>query len=210
MYFKRTLLVAVTAVAATLSVPSSSADLSVGEASFQICRTCHGSQGEGQQALHSPNLTGLPAWYIERQLQNYKQGIRGGHPKDAIGAQMRQMSMTLASDSEVASVAAYITTLSVTTPAPTMEGDAARGQPFYTVCRTCHGQYAEGMKVKNAPPLANLNDWYLLRQLNNFKEGVRGAHPKDSYGAEMTPMAYTLVDEQAMEDVIAYITSLKK
>ncbi len=65
------------------------------------------------------------------------------------------------------------------------------------------------MKALNSPQLANLQDWYILRQLKNFKEGVRGSHPKDTYGSQMRPMSMTLIDEQAMKDVAAYINSLQ-
>jgi cytochrome c oxidase subunit 2 len=47
-----------------------------------------------------------------------------------------------------------------------------------------------------------------VRQLQNFKNGVRGNNPKDTYGMQMAPMAQTLADDQAMADVAAYIKSL--
>lgn len=209
MNLKHTLLAAATALAATVSMSSFAADLASGEASFQICRTCHGSQGEGQLPLNAPNLTGQPTWYLERQLNNYKQGIRGTHAKDTYGSQMRPMSMTLATDNDVKNVAAYIASLPVQKAAKTLGGDANKGKALYTVCATCHGQKAEGMKALNSPQLANLQDWYMLRQLKNFKEGVRGSHPKDIYGSQMRPMSMTLANEQAMKDVAAYINGLQ-
>jgi cytochrome c oxidase subunit 2 len=48
----------------------------------------------------------------------------------------------------------------------------------------------------------------MARQLDNFKTGVRGAHPKDYYGFQMGLMSITLRDEQAINDVIAYINTL--
>jgi cytochrome c oxidase subunit II len=89
-----------------------------------------------------------------------------------------------------------------------LDGDAAKGQPLYVVCATCHGQKAEGNATLNAPRLIQQHDWYLLRQLQNFKAGIRGKDPKDTYGAQMQPMAMTLADEAAMKNVIAYILSL--
>lgn len=122
---------------------------------------------------------------------------------------MRPMSMTLADDYAVKNVAAYIATLPETKAPTTLGGDANKGKPLYAVCATCHGQKAEGMLQLNAPPLAGQHDWYLLSQIKNFKEGVRGKHPQDVHGAQMVPMAMTLQNEQAMKDVIAYINSLK-
>ena len=193
---------------ASLHRPALAQDAAAGEAAFQICKTCHGQQGEGQQALNAPALAGQFDWYLERQLQNFKAGIRGADPKDIYGAQMRPMSLTLADDAAIKNVVAHIKTLPEAKPPSTLGGDAAKGKALYTVCATCHGQKAEGQLVLNAPRLNNQQDWYLLRQLQNYKAGIRGRHPKDIYGAQMSPMAMTLVDEQAMKDVIAYINSL--
>jgi cytochrome c oxidase subunit 2 len=173
-----------------------------------ICKTCHGQQGEGQLALNAPALAGQSTWYLERQLQNFKAGIRGADAKDIYGSQMRPMAMTLADDNAVKNVAAYITTLPVAKPTPTLGGDAAKGKSLYVVCAACHGQKAEGQLALNSPRLNHQHDWYLLRQLKNFKDGIRGKHPQDTFGAQMVPMAMTLADEEAMKNVIAYINSL--
>lgn len=87
-------------------------------------------------------------------------------------------------------------------------GDPARGQTFYAVCSTCHGPQGEGMKEMNAPALAGREEWYLVRQIQNFKAGIRGGHPEDVYGRQMAPMAAILPDIQAIEDVAAYLHSL--
>ena len=88
-------------------------------------------------------------------------------------------------------------------------GDVSKGKSYYTVCITCHGQNAEGYRALNSPKLAGQHDWYLIRQLQNFKSGVRGGHPQDIYGLQMRPMAQTLADDQAIQDVVAYIKTLR-
>ena len=62
----------------------------------------------------------------------------------------------------------------------------------------------------NAPRMAGMDDWYLARQLENFKSGVRGAHPEDFYGEQMGFMARTLIDDQAINDLVAYINTLER
>ena len=89
-------------------------------------------------------------------------------------------------------------------------GDVQRGKTFYAVCATCHGANAEGMKEMNAPALAGGEEWYIVRQLQNFRAGVRGSNPADTYGLQMAPMAQVLPDAQAIEDVAAYLSSLKR
>ena len=87
-------------------------------------------------------------------------------------------------------------------------GDPARGKTLYATCGACHGANGEGMQALNAPSLAGQEEWYVIRQLQNFKNGIRGTNPKDTFGMQMAPMAQTLPDDQAMEDVAAYISSL--
>jgi cytochrome c oxidase subunit II len=89
-------------------------------------------------------------------------------------------------------------------------GDAEAGKRFYATCGACHGQNGEGQQALNAPALAGQNDWYIIRQLQNFKNGVRGSDAKDTFGMQMAPMAQTLPNEQAIEDVTAYILTLGK
>jgi len=88
-------------------------------------------------------------------------------------------------------------------------GDVASGQAKYAVCLACHGPDGRGNEALHAPPLADRADWYMLAQLRKFKSGMRGAHPQDTYGAQMRAMAMTLADEQAMHDVVAYIKTLE-
>ena len=90
----------------------------------------------------------------------------------------------------------------------TIDGDIARGQKLYTVCAYCHGGDGMGRQALNAPRLSGSSDWYLARQLRHFKEGVRGAHPKDYYGYQMGLLSQTLQDEQAVDDIVAYINTL--
>ena len=87
-------------------------------------------------------------------------------------------------------------------------GDANAGKPLYQACAACHGLEGEGKQELNAPKLSGLEDWYLTRQLTYFKHGIRGAHPEDTFGQQMAPMAATLVDETAKNNIAAYIQTL--
>src|SRR5690606_32329637 len=87
----------------------------------------------------------------------------------------------------------------------TVLGDPVHGQELYTTCAVCHGRDGQGRWGTNAPRLAGMSDWYLLRQLQNFRAGVRGAHPDDLYGMQMAMMAASLRDDQALQDLVAYI-----
>ena len=73
---------------------------------------------------------------------------------------------------------------------------------------SCHGQQGEGNPALNAPKLAGQGGWYLKRQLRNFKDGARGTNDKDVFGKMMAPMAATLADDAAIDNVVAYIKTL--
>jgi cytochrome c553 len=180
-----------------------------GQELFSLCIQCHGSQAHGNKAVGAPAIAGLPEWYVTKQLETFASGGRGKHPDDDAGNRMRPMARTLSAD-DIKIVAAYVAALKPATPEKTLDGDPEKGKTFYTTCAACHGANAEGNMAIHAPPLKISNDWYLVHQIQNFKNKIRaGDAAKDPIGATMAPMAATLPDEQAMKDVISYIHSLK-
>jgi len=92
-------------------------------------------------------------------------------------------------------------------PAIAAAADAARGKTLYAGCVACHGESGAGNETLQAPALAGLDAVYLMRQLHNFKAGIRGADVADTAGAQMRASAALLADEAAMTDVTAYIAS---
>jgi len=53
-----------------------------------------------------------------------------------------------------------------------------------------------------------MSDWYLVTQLKNYRQGIRGSHPKDMYGNQMALMAAILADDQAINDLVSHTNSL--
>ncbi len=84
-------------------------------------------------------------------------------------------------------------------------GDANVGAAQYSVCATCHGQQGEGIAAMNGPKLAGQSEWYLKRQIMNYKRGLRGTAEGDTYGQQMIGMVATLADERAVDNVVAHI-----
>lgn len=87
------------------------------------------------------------------------------------------------------------------------DGDIQRGKEAFEACIICHGENGEGGEDFGAPRLAGQYGWYLGRQLENFRAGIRGTHEDDDNGQIMQPMAEELKD-QDIEDLIAYILTL--
>lgn len=185
-----------------------SGDAVIGAVQYSICASCHGQQGEGMVAMNAPKLAGQSAWYLKRQIMNFKNGLRGTGEGDTFGQQMMGMVASLADAQAIDNVVAHIETFPDAAVAPTIEGNVAAGRKHYKVCAYCHGADGMGAQALNAPRTAGMSDWYMLRQLQNFKHNVRGAHPRDYYGMQMGFMGDILHDEQAVKDVIAYINTL--
>ena len=181
---------------------------SIGAAQYAVCAACHGQQGEGLQALNAPKLAGQNGQYLKRQIEHFQSGVRGAHEEDVYGKQMAPMAATLINEAAVDNVVAHILTLSDAQPEVTIEGDLAHGEKLYTVCAYCHGADGQGIEAMKAPRAAGINDWYIERQLQNFKTGIRGEHPTDHYGKQMTLMAEILQDDQSVKDIVAYINTL--
>ncbi|QTF91219.1 c-type cytochrome [Halomonas sp. BM-2019] len=183
-------------------------DPAAGEAGYASCAACHGSEGQGNPVLNAPKLAGLEGWYLTRQLELFRSGARGTHEADAYGQQMRPFAVRLEDRQAIADLVAYIETLPDRPVEASLSGNERRGQRLYRTCASCHGADGEGIRATNAPRLAGIQDWYLARQLEHFREGVRGRHPDDPYGNQMIDMAQVLVNEQAVRDVVAYIATL--
>ena len=153
---------------------------------------------------------------MEAQLQGFRTGLRGTHFDDIEGMRMRPMTRALDKesrgtpfDANAKAVAEYVAAMPPTNPAPTVQGgDAAKGAAAYALCASCHGVDGKGNEPQRAPPLVGTSDWYMLSQLRKFKAGIRGWRPDDTWGGVMRGMSTTLVNEQAMKDLIAHMQTL--
>jgi cytochrome c oxidase subunit 2 len=183
-------------------------DAAAGQALYAVCSACHGAQGEGNPQMNAPKLSGQAGWYLEQQLKNFKLGVRGANEKDQYGKQMAGMAATLPDTAAIKNVVAYISSLPDSHPQQTVSGDPAKGREHYETCVYCHGSGGQGVWSTNAPRLSQMSDWYMKRQLQNFRQGVRGSHPQDFAGAQMASMAKSLTDDQAIDDVVKHIDSL--
>ncbi|MDP6537184.1 MAG: c-type cytochrome [Gammaproteobacteria bacterium] len=179
-----------------------------GQTQYAVCATCHGAQGEGNQALNGPKLAGLQAWYIERQIRYFQDGVRGGEG-DTNGQTMAPMANSLADDAAIRNVAAYIASLPDNPASPTVSGDVDNGYHIYDRnCAACHLDDGSGNWYTEAPKLAGMSDWYFVTQISNFRAGIRGLHRSDDYGEQMVQMATAMSGLEEIQDVAAYINQI--
>lgn len=188
---------------------------------YDACSVCHGTDGGGRPELRVPAIAGLPAWYVSSQLTKFNEGWRAYHVDDYDGIRMRPMLLSLQETNpdgtvdrtgtavNIDAVARYVARLPPVEPDAVVEGDAQAGGITYATCSACHGPDGLGNQELGAPPVVQLDDWYVVSSLQQYKQGRRGRHPDDMIGATMAAIGVTLPDEKAMRDVAAYIRSLR-
>jgi cytochrome c oxidase subunit 2 len=86
-------------------------DVSRGQSLYALCAACHGSEGQGTASLGAPALVSLDAWYFAEQLKAYADGLRGTHPSDTYGAQMRALATSFDAEDERQDLARFVMTL---------------------------------------------------------------------------------------------------
>jgi cytochrome c553 len=87
-------------------------DLKNGNNYYQSkCGACHGGKAQGNPGLNAPALAWLDAAYLQRQYMNFQEGLRGTHPDDRFGKQMKMMSTSLPQDKDLLDVIAFMHSL---------------------------------------------------------------------------------------------------
>ncbi|ANO50409.1 c-type cytochrome [Woeseia oceani] len=102
---------------------------------------------------------------------------------------------------------ALLLTLGASYPASVIADENVVPADEFVYCTVCHGIQMGGNSVIQAPRLSGMERWYISRQLQSFKNGWRGAHPDDTYGQEMRPMAEVL-SEKEINQVATYVRSV--
>lgn len=174
-----------------------------------LCAACHGIRGEGNLALRSPSIAGLPEWYVRQELEKFRANQRGHDPRDADGQRMQAIARLLTAE-DVSALASTIAAMERHPTVNTLGGDVRRGLTIYhEYCAACHRYNGSGELAFHSAPLTGLQDWYLHAQLTKFRAGIRGSAAGDEDGAKMRLVA-TSVKEAQYLDVVAYIAELAK
>ena len=173
----------------------------------QYCLVCHGSNAQGNEAISAPNLAILPDWYLSAQLQAFQSGWRGHQTTDAYSKEMMAVAQSM-SPEDIKRAIGFIKGFQASKAVETVAGDVNHGKTLFQTCVACHGAAAEGNQPMGAPPLAGQYSWYLLRQLQAYRNGQRGTAENDSRGVVMKQIAATLQQDQDLNDLVAYINTL--
>ena len=136
------------------------------------CTACHGENGVSSSGLY-PNLAGMKAEFIYKQLDDFRAGKR-------MWGAMNGIAQALSSDAS-ADVAAYFANRTRANDSHAADNDGEYDSPKRLVnigdpargiaaCSSCHGPNAYKL---GAPSLQGQQPDYIERQLAAFAQGVR-------------------------------------
>ena len=132
------------------------------------CQDCHSMNGESLDP-EDPNIGGLSATYIYKQLQDYKSKKRD---ERGMYRAVRKLS-----DQELSDLSAYYASQPIAAranpdaepPVLVNKGDSKR---MIRACNSCHGQNGEG-GMYDMPALVGQRKGYFILALEEFKEEDR-------------------------------------
>ncbi len=128
------------------------------------CATCHGVRGEGN-GFDAPRLAGLPAGYLQKQMQDYATGLR---PHAVMG----DVARFLDRHERVRVANHYAALPPQAMPAATEQTISASTPALYAAkCQQCHG--VEGVGTDSGPPLNAQPAFYLAQQLQDWQVSKR-------------------------------------
>lgn len=139
------------------------------------CARCHAFDGTADGSGAFPKLSGIPSYYLAKQLRDFASGLRTDAIMSAIARKMKV--------EDIADVSAYYTSVRGTpTPAAPAASDlVALGTRLATVgdeekkiqaCEGCHGAGGRG-ESPAIPPLAGQYARYIGFQMRMWQMGYR-------------------------------------
>lgn len=171
-----------------------------------VCAACHGPEGQGGNGLF-PRLAGQPVAYLERQLEDFKNGARKNpvmaNPGSRLStADMQELASYFSALDPPFSKGQVITT-SVAARGRTLVtlGDWARGVP---ACVSCHGADLSGV-APEIPALAGQPADYLAGALRRLQSDPG----RTLASATMSKVSRGLT-ETDISAVSAYIATLRE
>lgn len=170
-----------------------------------LCGSCHGADGNSS-VPENPNLAGLDASYLQRQLRSFKDGKRKSPTMNAIlGAvdakEFEALAQHFSEQKNKAAKPAIAKT----------DKKLARGKEIFDegitaaavpACSGCHNE--DGSGTDKYPRIAGQHPSYVMQQLRNFKSGERD---NDERGV-MRAVAKRMDDAQ-IQAVAEYIQILR-
>ncbi len=178
-----------------------------GEAKAGLCGGCHGFDGNSEDASY-PRLAGQYADYIVKQVVDFQKGHRANNDT------MAGMAAMVGSVQDAKDIGAFFAQQKMKgqliKPRQEVVAKGERifkeGNPKTGVygCINCHGERGKGKSASNSvfPVIGGQHKDYLVKQLKEFREGVRSNDP----AGMMAGIARNLSDEE-IDAVAEYLAA---
>ena len=185
---------------AAANMVAAAGDPVVGKNKSELCHGCHGTNGMSD-ASSFPRLAGQYAGYIKKQITDFQARLRRDDT-------MEGMADTVTEKQDLEDIAAYFASQK------SMHGDNpladshpgknlyVNGNPATNLygCINCHGENGKGKSPNNSvfPVIGGQHKDYLVKQLNDFRSGVRSNDPAGMMGdiaKKMTDVEIDAVSE---------------
>lgn len=143
-----------------------------GKLAYEVCSACHLPSGFGRRDGGYPKLAGQHSTVLIKQIADIRARVRDN-------PSMHGFVMELRDPRDIANVAAYVEGLCIPPgngryTLPDAAEQVAKGrQMFARDCVDCHQAAGQGNKEKHYPVLAGQHYRYLLRQMQDIRDGFR-------------------------------------
>jgi cytochrome c553 len=187
-------LVAVLVAIAVCAGSALAQNVEAGRAKAATCQACHGPNGNSPTPQF-PILAGQTARYLYLQLRDFKEGRR-----DAAAMQPLVKDLSREDMLDLAAFFAAQPLLDTGFKADPAKAERGRKKAEETLCTMCH---LGGFKGQNeVPRVAGQHHDYIVKQLQDFKSGVR-----TNDAGTMSSVSKTL-SAQDMDDLAHFIANL--
>jgi cytochrome c553 len=178
----------------------------------QVINSCNHCHSDGHNAMThlsvAPVLDGMPDWYIEKQMENFRTGKRFSRGNDANEINTAHQSQALNEDT-LSLVADYYDELELRFAQSTVRPSSLTGQSeqgaalFEDRCANCHTSMI-GRFLTDSPKITHLEGDYLVKQLEAFKNGERQFFDENKHQRKMVERIKKL-STQDLLDIVSYI-----
>jgi len=168
------------------------------------CASCHGPEGNGNEAIGAARLAGQSTLYLQRQIENFRDGRRDN---PLMGPWAKQLTPTerVAVSDYYAAISPVGQTTPHPVPNPAIGADLALfgdwPNRMLPGCVQCHGPGGQGVE-STFPALAGQPYSYLLNQLTAWTQGTRSGDPLG-----MMKHVASRLSEDEMRSVAAYFAA---
>ena len=177
----------------SLSSIAADYDPDMGEEINEVCAGCHGEYGQGGKQGLYPRLAGMPAAFIAKQLELFRDHKRPNMPM------LQYIDERQMPDEDIFNISNFLANLKLNTRLPPVDenapdfdayarlleskklmqiprapGDIKKGLKLYKKeCASCHGKDGYGLHKKAVPLLAGQYTNYLWKQVEKLRKRVR-------------------------------------